>query len=123
MTSPFDIIKHINEKSDLEFDIKDYNQWMINRGLSNTLDTVFFAEVMNRYSQQLDKDMQYAFYLHGVPKGRRFGKWHKADAINSNVELIMQRYCVNRQVAEQYLKVMSDSALQQLQEKMRKGGK
>lgn len=123
MTSPFDIIKHINEKSDLEFDIKDYNPWMINRGLSNTLDTVFFAEVMNRYSQQLDKDMQYAFYLHGVPKGRRFGKWHKADAINSNVELIMQRYCVNRQVAEQYLKVMSDSALQQLQEKMRKGGK
>lgn len=123
MTSPFDIIKHVNEKTPLEFDMKDYSPWMINRGMSNTLDTLFFSEVMNRYSQVLDKDMQYAFYLNGVPKGKRFGKWHKADAINSNVELIMQRYMVNRQVAEQYLKVMSESALQQLQEKMRKGGK
>lgn len=120
--SPFDIIKHISEKSDLEFDMKDYAPWMINKGLSNMLDTIFFAEVVNRYSH-LDKDIQYVFYKTAVPKGRRFGKWHKAEAINSNVELIMKRYHVNRQVAEQYLKVMSEAALQQLQETSNEGGR
>lgn len=121
MTSPFDIIKHLSEKTELEFDIKDYNPWMINRGFSNVFDGVFFAEAMSRLSH-LDKDVQYSFYLHGLPKGRRFGKWNKA-TINSNVDLIMKHYQVNRRVAESYLKIMSEAEVKQLQEKMNEGGK
>jgi hypothetical protein len=122
MTTPFDIIKHINEKTALEFDMKDYNPFMVNRGLSNTIDTLFFAEVMNKY-YTLDKDIQYAFYFNGIPKGKRFGKWNKSSEINTNIELIMNEYKVNIRVAASYLKLMNDADIQLLHEKSYKGGK
>ena len=114
--SPFDILRHLNEKTELEFDIKkDYVPWIINKALINTKDTVFFAEIMNQY-HSLDKDIQYTFYKLGIPKAKRFGKWGKADAINTDVELIMTRYQVNRRIAEVYHKLMGDEDLKQLQE-------
>lgn len=120
--SPFDIINHLNTKTPLEFDIKDYDAWIINKGLINVRDTVFFAEVMNQYPF-LDKKMQYDFYYHGIPKAKRFGKWAKATAINSDVDLIMRHYQVNRKVAESYLKVMTAEDVDLLKQKMNSGGR
>jgi len=114
--SPFDVLRHLNEKTELEFDLKkDYVPWVINKALINTKDTVFFAEVMNKY-HFLDKDIQYTFYKFGIPKAKRFGKWVKADAINTDVELIMNRYQVSRRTAETYRRLMGDENLKQLQE-------
>jgi len=114
--SPFDVLRHLNEKTDLEFEIKkDYVPWIINKALINTKDTVFFAEVMNQY-HFLDKDIQYTFYKLAIPKAKRFGKWVKADVINTDAELIMTRYQVNRRTAESYRKIMGDDYLKQLQE-------
>lgn len=122
MTSPFDIIRHMSEKTPLEFNMKEYSPYIINRGLTNMLDTIFFAEVMNKY-YHLSKEIQYKFYSTAIPKGKRFGKWHKADAINTNIEMLMEYYQVNRKVAESYLKVMSDEAINLLKEKNNKGGR
>jgi len=121
MTTPFDILKHINSKDELDFEMKDYNSFMINRGLSNNLDTLFFADVINKYSQ-LDKDIQYRFYFDAIPKGKRFGKWHKSLVINTDVTLIMETYKVNQRVAESYLKLMNDDAIKILHEKNNRGG-
>jgi len=121
MTNPFDIIKHVNEKTDLDFDIQDYAPWLVNKAMSNVMNSIFFSEVMNQYSH-LDKDIQYEFYYYGLPKAKRFGKWNKAAAINNNVNLIMKEYQVNRQVADSYLKLMSDDAIKQLEEKTNEGG-
>ena len=121
MSNIFDILKHINSKEALEFDMKDYNVFMINRGLSNNLDTLFFAEVINRYSH-LDKDIQYRFYFDAIPKGKRFGKWNKSLAINTDVALIMETYEVNQRVAESYLKLMNDDAIHLLHKNNNKGG-
>lgn len=120
--SPFDIINHLSTKAPLEFDIKDYDAWIINKGLINVRDTVFFAEVMNQYPF-LDKKMQYDFYYHGIPKAKRFGKWVKVTAINSDVDLIMRHYQVNRKVAESYLKIMTVEDVDLLKQKMNSGGR
>ena len=121
MATPFDILKHINSKDVIDFEMKDYVPFMINRGLSNNLDTLFFAEVINRYSH-LDKDIQYRFYFDAIPKGKRFGKWNKSLAINNDVALIMETYEVNQRIAESYLKLMNDDAIQLLHKNNNKGG-
>ena len=120
MSSFFDILKHINSKDGLDFEMKEYLPFLINRGLSNTIDTVFFADVMNRF-HHLDKDIQYDFYFNAIPKGKRYGKWNKA-TINKNVDLIIEFYEVNRAVAESYLKIMSEDDIVALHEKNNKGG-
>lgn len=122
MTTPFDILSHINSKDVLEFDMKDYNSFVVNRGFSNNLDTLFFADVMNKY-YHLDKDIQYKFYFGAIPKGKRFGKWFKSLAINNTVDLIMTTYEVNRRIAEGYLKLMDADAISILHEKNDKGGR
>jgi len=122
VANPFDIAKHINSKSDLEFDIKEYIPWMTNKIFSNTLDTVFFAEVMNM-NYSLDSDIQYSFMFNAIPKANRFGRYNKSSGINNDVNLIMQKYQVNQNTAESYLKVMNDTAIKKLQEEMIEGGK
>lgn len=122
MVSPFDIVKHLGEKTDLEFDIREYNSWIINKIFINTKDTVFFAEMMNIY-YHIDAKAQYDFYYYGLPKAKRFGKWEKKTSINNDAEQIMTKYNVNRRVAESYLKILSKTQLEQLQKQMNAGGK
>lgn len=122
MPTPFDIVKHINEKTQLDFSENEYNPWIINRVFSNMIDTLFFADVMNKY-YALPKDMQHDFYYYGLPKAKRFGKYHKVGEINIYVDLIMNKYQVNRKVAESYLRCMSEDGLAQLKLQMNRGGK
>ena len=51
--------------------IKDYTPYIINRCLSGNIDSILFANEMNKYSF-LDKDMQYSFYLNTLRKKKRF---------------------------------------------------
>lgn len=75
--SPFEIASNISEKGGLlDTVVTGYEPYMANRILSNTADTVLFANEMNRY-WGLPKDQQYHFYYYGVPKKKRFGKWNK----------------------------------------------
>lgn len=120
--SPFDIAKHINEKTNLEFDFKDYAPWMINRILSLHQQTIFYANEINKLST-LDKDIQYSFYYDAIPKGKRFGKWHKKPENSDLIRVITAIYNCNEKVAEQYLSLLSDEQKQKMSEKSNKGGK
>ena len=56
-----DWLNSINfNKEDLSYDINDYPPYVINRCLSGFIDTIMYANEMNRY-HNLDKDMQYHF--------------------------------------------------------------
>ena len=57
-------------KEDLSYDVKTYPPYVINRCLSGFIDTIMYANEMNRY-HNLDKDMQYSFYLNSVRKRKR----------------------------------------------------
>lgn len=91
--SPFDIAKALTQTkidvwiSDTE-SARHYEPFMINRILSNSDRTVFFAEVMNKYPD-VDKKLQYDFYLHGIPRSRGYEKmWTKKDPLIHNAEHI-----------------------------------
>lgn len=112
--SPFDIAKHLNTKSEIDVDeaLGDYAPWMINLIMSNHQQTVLFANEMNRH-YDLSKQQQYAFYLHGVPKGSRFSKWNKKECEFStgDIEIVCGLFDINKKMAEKYLSMMSDEQL------------
>lgn len=126
MPSPFDFIGNFSSKEkyllESELDEKDYNPFIINRGLSFMSDTVLFANEMNRY-WQLDKKLQHDFYHYGIPKGKRFGKWIKKDEENDLVLLISDYFCINKTIAERYIDLLSEEQIQTIKDKMNKGGR
>jgi hypothetical protein len=77
--SPFDIAKNLFEKKGRLSDDElkgSYSPFMINRILSNTPDTLFYAQEMNA-NFQLASRLQYDFYYFGISKRKRYGKWNK----------------------------------------------
>jgi hypothetical protein len=114
--SPFDIVKILNEKTthDTEEVLADYNAWIINRAMSSTVDGLIFANEMTKFSH-LDKDIQYSFYLYGIPKGKRFGKWNKADTTDLElINTLCKTLVCNQAIAKKYLSLLSDEQKQHI---------
>ncbi len=108
--TPFDIINIINNKTltDKVEIVADYEPWIVNRGLSNIMSTVFFSEEMAKNSH-LPKDIQFDFYYYGIPKGKRFGKWNKKDSSEKElINIIKQIFCCNEIIAKKNLSLLSD---------------
>lgn len=91
--SPFDFAKTFTQTKDNIWSHDDVSQreyipFMVNRILSNSQATVFFAELMNQYPD-LDKKLQYNFYYTGIPKSNKYTKmWSKKEASNIDSEFI-----------------------------------
>lgn len=102
----FDIVNSIYEKKPYPwFEIeKEYNAFMINRALSQGMDTVLFANEMNRLAH-IDAELQAAYFLYntGIRAKKRFNKWAKASEAEADVQLIMDHYKMNRRKAEEIL--------------------
>ena len=73
--SPFDYLNAINYTKEglIVDDIteKEYNGFMVNRGLSYFNDTVLYANEMNRY-HQIDNLLQFDFLINIIRKKKRF---------------------------------------------------
>lgn len=125
MAELFPTIASISDKKEYlmrdAVDKKEYNAWMVNRGLSQFADTVLFANEMNKY-YSLDSDMQYDFLFHGVPKGKRFSKWAKG-GVDADVKLIMAAYNINRSRALEFIKLLTPDQIKDISEQMNPGGK
>lgn len=72
--TPFDYAKIINFKKELPSDLVGYDNFVMNRIYSNTLDSIFYA---NEINFECDKEYNFDYYYHGLSKGSRYGKWHK----------------------------------------------
>jgi len=108
--TPFDIVNIIYNKTehDREEVLGDYNEWLINHALSNNMDTLLFAQEMSQFNH-LPKDIQFDFYQFGIPKGKRFGKWHKAEKTDDAlITALCSNFNCNNIAAKQYLKLMND---------------
>lgn len=116
--SPFDIINSISHsKEDLRTEEtfeKDYNSFMINRGLSYFNDTILYANQMNMYSH-LDKDMQYSFLINTIRTRKRFSKWHKKRD-ESELDPVMKLYNVNIHKAREIYSILSSEQKQKIKE-------
>ena len=126
MTELKDWLNSINfNKNDLiEEDpsvIKDYPPYIVNRCLSGHLDTVLFANEMNRYPN-LDKDMQYTFYLNTLRKKKRFSPWLRKDKIE-DLESVKKYYGYSNEKAYQVLKILSNEQIDYIKQRLEIGGK
>jgi len=123
--SPFDYLNSINytKKHIMKDDIdeKEYVSFMINRGLSYFSDTVSYANIMNQY-HHLDKRLQYDFLINIIRQRKRFSKWIKPET-SEDIEVIMEYYGYSNEKARQALPLLSSQQLQQLRQKVDKGGR
>ena len=123
--NPFDYLKAINEtKKDIMVDDiaeREYNPFIINRGLSFFKDTILYANEMNRY-HHLDNRVQFDFFINIIRKKKRWSKWIKASDID-NLELIKEYYGYSNEKAKSALSLMSNEHIEQLKQRIYKGGK
>ena len=100
--------------------IKDYPPYVINRCLSGHLDTILYANEMNRF-HHLDRDMQYKFYLNSVRKRKRFSPWIRKDKI-SDLECVKSYYGYSNEKASQVMKILSNEQIEFIKKRLEIGG-
>ena len=100
--------------------IKDYPPYIVNRCLSGNFDTILYANEMNRYPN-LDKDMQYQFYLNSLRKRKRFSPWIKKDKIQ-DLDIVKQYYGYSNEKASQALRILSKEQLDYITQRLEIGG-
>ena len=101
--------------------ISSYPPYIINRCLSGHLDTVLFANEMNRYSN-LDKDMQYSFFLYTLRKRKRFSPWLKKEQIE-DLDLVKKHYGYSNEKAKVAVTLLTKTQLETIRNKHDMGGK
>jgi len=122
--NPFDYVNSINyTKKDVmtKETEKVYNSFMVNRSLSYFSDTILLANEMNRY-HHLDSRLQYQFLINIVRKRKRFSKWVKPE-LENDLESVKEYYGYSNEKARQIMPLLSPSQIQQIKEKVNKGGR
>lgn len=120
--TPFEIANNINLKTGiLDAQEVGYVPFVVNKVFSNTEDSIFYANEMNQ-AWALDVDQQYAFYYHGLPKKKRFGKWHKNQDTMQDIELIQEAFGYSYHKAKEVLPLLRPH-LDSIRAEMDKGGK
>ena len=107
----------IEEDSSL---IKDYPPYIVNRCLSGHLDTVMFANEMNKFPN-LDKDLQYHFFLNTLRKKKRFSPWLRKDKV-TDLEIIKQYYGYSNEKALNALKILTPDQINFIKQRLDIGG-
>ena len=123
--SPFDFVNAIHySKENLivdDWSEKQYNPYIVNKGLSYGHDTVIPANEMNS-RPHLDKVLQFQFLINIIRPSKRFNKWIKAEKVDE-LEIIKEYYGYSTEKAKQVLPLLSQSQLEQLKTRLTKGGK
>jgi hypothetical protein len=122
--TPFDFIKAINEsKENLITDNlteKEYNPYIVNRGLSFFPDTILYANEMNRLNL-LDKKPQFCYLLNSIRPRKRYSKWLKSE-LEDDVKLISDVYGYSYVKAKQVVDLFTPEQLKIMKQKQQKGG-
>jgi len=100
--------------------IKEYPPYIVNRCLSGHLDTIMFANEMNKFPN-LDKDLQYSFYLNTLRKKKRFSPWLRKDKV-TDLEIIKQYYGYSNEKALQALKILTPDQINFIKQRLDIGG-
>ncbi len=110
----------IEDSDNPELAEKLYPPYLVNRGLSFFIDTVYLANEMNRH-HHLENKMQFDFLLNTVRKRKRFSKWFKAESVEA-IDAIKEYYGYSNEKARQALSLLNEEQISQIQLKRYKGG-
>jgi hypothetical protein len=122
--SPFDYVKAIEHTKKNMMEVEDgerqYNKFIVNRALSHSLDTLFYANEMNRYPS-LDNHMQFTFLINSVRKRQRFTQWVKPQLVE-HLDVVKQYYKYNTEKALQALSILTDDQILAIKKRLSTGG-
>lgn len=96
-------------------------QFIINRALSMSADTIFYSSEMN-INYNLAPLLQYDYFINSLRKKKRFNKWAKPTKASANLELVKTYYNYNDQRAREVLDLLSDTQIEELRLRLSKGG-
>ncbi len=123
--SPFDFINAIQYSKDKlivdDWSEKQYNPYIVNKGLSYGHDTIIPANEMNS-RPHLPKNLQFSFLINIIRPKKRFNKWIKAEKIEA-LEVIKEYYGYSTDKARQVLPLLNDDQLETIRIRLNKGGR
>ena len=108
----------IDEDPDLE---KGYPAYIINRCLSGQIDSVMFANEINKHPN-LSKKLQYDFFLNSLRKRKRYSPWIRKEQIK-NLDLVKKYYGYSSEKAKQVLNILTKEQLSFIRDRLDTGGK
>lgn len=122
--NPFDFVKSVSHtKQDLVVDDiseKEYTPFLTNKALSYHRDCIYFVQEMNT-NHHLDNRLQYSFFLNTLRRKQRFSKWSKP-YVSNKIAIIKDYYNCNDKKAQEYMEILSDKQIRELNKRMQKGG-
>ena len=128
MSTPFDYLNAITySKKDIMRNTandalaeREYNQFLVNRGLSYFQDTILISNEMN--IKDVDNRMHFTFLLHLVRSKKRFSKWTKRES-SEEIELIQRQYGYSYDKACKALKLLTPENIEYLKNLEYEGGR
>ena len=122
---PFEFIKTINDTKHnlMDEDLgveKDYIPFLVNRSLGYFMDTIMYANEMNRFNS-LDYKLQYDFLLNIIRPRKRYSKWLKKSK-NDNIDLIKKFYGYSYTKAKDVVDILSEDQIEHIRSKLDTGG-
>ncbi len=100
---------------------KEYPPYIINRCMSGHMDSIMYAQEMNKY-HFLDKDLQYNFYLNTLRKRKRFSPWIRKDKV-SDLDYVKRYYGYSNEKASQVMKILTPEQIAYIKKRLDIGGK
>ena len=97
-----------------------YLPYIINRCMSGHLDCIMYANEMNLNSN-LDKKLQYDFYLNTLRSKKRFSPWLKKEELK-NLESVKSYYGYSIEKAKQVLPLLNEEQITFIKSKLERGG-
>ena len=91
---------------------KDYVPFIVNKSLSYFMDTVAYANEMNKHPF-LDKRMQYDYLKGSIRKRKRFSGWVKKDK-SDIIDAIIKYYDVSYRKATEYERLLTEDQKQEI---------
>ena len=111
--------KH-NLMHDGSYEREHYKPYIVNKALSQHLDSVLYANEMNKY-YSLDRKMQYDFLINSLKPRKRFSPWIKRDTLE-NLDLVKEYYGYSHNKAIAALRILTKSQLDEIKLLLYKGG-
>jgi hypothetical protein len=122
--NPFDFLNSINHTKEnvmvTSHDEKEYVPYVVNKGLSQFIDTVRLANEMNM-RHHTDKKLQYEFLLNSIRKRKRFAKWAKSER-NDDLTAVMEYFGYSYDKANDIIDLLSQDDIKTIKDSFSKGG-
>ena len=99
---------------------KGYTPFVVNRCLSYFIDTVLYANEMNR-RPETDKKMQFDYLQRSIRKNKRYSKWLKQESVE-NLDIIKQYYGYSDTKAKEVMDILTADDIEYMRNRLNIGG-